>query len=69
MRFNAVLNCLFVLHNLASLFLSKNKKIRTNLNQPLNGNLLRADLIRLLNYRRDTENRITKAYASDQQMK
>ena len=40
---NAVLNCLFFLHNKASLFLSENKKIRTNLNQPLNGNLLRAD--------------------------
>ena len=48
MRFNAVLNCLFVLHYLASLFLSKNKTIRTNLNQPLNGNLLSCGLVPLI---------------------
>ena len=40
---NAIFNCLLLLHNKASLFLSKNKKIRTNANRPLNGNLLRAD--------------------------
>ena len=51
MRFTAVFNCLFVLHNRTSLFLSKNKKIRTNANQPLDGNLLRADSFRLLNCR------------------
>ena len=48
---NAVLNCLLLLHNFASLFFPKNKKIRTNANRPLNGNLLRADYIRLLNCR------------------
>ena len=48
---NAVLNCLLLLHNFASLFFPKNKKIRTNANQPLTGNLLRADCNRILNYR------------------
>ena len=53
---NAVLNCLFLLHNKASLFLPKNKKIRTNANQPLDGNLLRADSFRLLNCRLHLKN-------------
>ena len=53
---NAVLNCLFVLHNFASMILSKNKKIRTNANRPLTGNLLRADWFRLLNCRLHLKN-------------
>ena len=53
---NAVLNCLFVLHNFASMILSKNKKIRTNANRPLTGNLLRADSFRLLNCRLHLKN-------------
>ena len=57
-RYNTVLNCLFLLHNGTPLFLSKNKKIRTNLNPPLNGNLLRADFIRLLNCSSNTQKRV-----------
>ena len=45
-----------LLHNKASLFLSKNKKIRTNANRPLTGNLLRADWFRLLNCRLHLKN-------------